>query len=150
MYWSDRLIFIHVPRTGGTLLTDAFGSLPNVSKDVWAHRHARASTAREITGCMGARMIAVYRSDEDIARSFYEHCQDEDSCDGMDPWTQIRDATRAMTFDDFVRCGPCPTMGWYVDSDDVDILSWDEAYEASCEAFGLRPSVVRPRFLMSV
>jgi hypothetical protein len=46
MMWSTKFVLLHIPRTGGTLLTGTFGHPPWVCKDVLRHKHVPAKLAR--------------------------------------------------------------------------------------------------------
>jgi len=134
MFWAPKIIFIHVPRTGGTLLTEIFGALPHVSKDVHRGKHLSASFVRDWLADYweDATKIAVYRPNEEIAKSWYRHVQAsfEYGDDGSAERSWIEYVTRChgMSFEDFVASEPIPTMEQYVDCEGVTVLPWADAF----------------------
>ena len=77
MFFSTRFVYIHIPRTGGTTLTDSFGCLTYVSKCVHHHKH---DTAREIKTLVGSGLwdnaykFTVMRNPVEICKSWFRHC----------------------------------------------------------------------------
>lgn len=134
MFWGPSLIFIHVPRTGGTLLTDIFGALPHVSKDVHKGKHLAASVVKSYWPDYweSARKIAVYRPNDEIAKSWYRHVQSSFGVPekNADPeWLDFVARCHGMSFEDFSTKETMPTMEQYLDCDGIDVMTWDTAYE---------------------
>lgn len=138
MFWTSSLIFIHIPRTGGTVLTDHFGKLPQVSKDVHTRKHARASHAKILLRKYwdNAEKIAIYRPNEEIALSWYNHIQRyaqfrtaEDRRECADGWWDMVSVCKDMTFEQFCACRFIPTVEHYVDLPGINVLSFKDATE---------------------
>ena len=145
MFWSVKVVFIHVPRTGGTVLTDVFGALPWVCKDVLFHKHAKASVAKRLVGPIwkDAIKFAIERPDEEIAVSWYNHIQryarerteaDRNYC--TTSWWNLVTRCQSMDFDEFCRQERVPTMDFYCDLPEVQRLPFSDAFTLLCDVLG--------------
>ncbi len=63
-----------------------------------------------------------------------------------DEWDAESQRLAALPYDEFLVQPAVPTLAKFVDTDDVDIVSWDEAYEISCKVFRAQPEIPRARF----
>lgn len=132
------------------MLTDAFAACPLVSKEVHHYKHAPASKVEAITGCYGARKIAIYRDDREIAESFYRMVRGYETTKwrGLvtDEWDREAQRLASMSFEEFLREPIVPKMSQFVDTDDVDVVTWQQAYQISCATFDFYPEVPVARF----
>ena len=133
MFWHPKVIFIHVPRTGGTALTEIFGALPHVSKDVHKCKHLPASVVRDWMPdyWATATKIAVYRPNAEISQSWYDHVQvslDIDQRHADQSWIEYITRCHGMSYEEFADSEPMPTMEQYVDCEGVQVLPWVEAF----------------------
>lgn len=151
MFWCTRIIFIHVPRTGGTMLTNAFGSLEHVSKDVHENKHLPASRVQAVVGeeiWTSARIIAVERSNDEIAKSWYQHAQSYYYNNTHNPdrrctqswWKFARQAALESSADFFAKRF-VPTMEHYCDLPRVERLTLRDAYELLIQTHGYDPQI---------
>lgn len=135
MFWTPDLIFIHVPRTGGTALTDKYRHLPWLSVDVHEHKHSPASVVRHTLlpdYWTTARRFTIYRSDEEIAKSWWDHIHhSEIGPHTTRQWRETMDKVKNMTWDEYLDSYEPPRFEVYCDRDDVEVLSWDDA-DALC------------------
>lgn len=152
MLWSARFVMVHVPRTGGTVLTEAFGVLPFVSKDVLSRKHAKASEVKEIIGeplweKVEAR-FCVARGDLAIAKSYYRHVLEyrrirteemRKECT-VEWWDFVTEASK-LSFEQFVEQYPPPRVDDYADLPEVMRLSLGEAYSLLKSLTGFDPGL---------
>lgn len=151
MFWCKQFVFIHVPRTGGTMLTDAFSHIPHVSKDVHLNKHVPASQARNLVGesiWKSAYIFTVARPNDDIAESWWRHLQREyvtrtnsDYSKVSDEWWNFVSMAGNCNKVDFFRQFPPPTMEQFCDLPLIARLSLQEAYDMLKDAFNYDPGI---------
>ena len=148
MMYSSNFVFIHVPRTGGTILTDEFGSLDIVSKDVHSLKHATASELQKIIEPAiweSAYKFSIHRSDDEIAASWYKHlryCFGEhnngETLGVSQSWIDFVAEASQYTFAELCDRYPPPTMAYYLDSPGIDAISLPQARDRLRELCGLQ------------
>lgn len=155
MLWSTNFVFIHIPRTGGTVLTDAFGKLPYVSKDVLRYKHATVQQARQVVGesiWNKAYRFTILRDPWEIVASWYRHCQvpaNADHC--TPPWASYQQRIASMSLEQFVAdelVNFVPEGGFlrqYADDVGMEILTLQDAVDTLIRRTGHDPSLeIRP------
>jgi len=145
MMWCNRFVFIHIPRTGGDSLTNAFSLHPSISRDVYYWKHARAADVRA-TLCPeqwnAAYKFTVIRHPWDVMRSWYNHCctwnEDGDRRFAAVQWIRFAARVATLRFPKFVEmelariCG----MGlydFYCNTPGVEPLTLTDAHARLCE-----------------
>lgn len=150
MMYSSSFVFIHVPRTGGTILTDEFGWLETVSKDVHSLKHATASELQNIIEpelWESAYKFSIYRSDDEIAASWYRHLKycfnkhnSGDVLGVTQSWIDFVAEASQYTFAELCDRYPPPTMAYYLDVPGIDVISLPQARDRLRELCGLSNS----------
>jgi hypothetical protein len=137
--WGADWIFIHIPRTGGTFLTDTFGSLPWVSKDVHTYKHASASTLLGILGhehWERSQKFYVYRPELEIAQSWYHHVQISfdlidrtNSSSAVPEWLDYIEEMHGLTFEEFALQAGFPKIENQIDLPGIQALTLQQAFD---------------------
>ncbi len=107
MFYSDQkpLVFIHIPRTGGTSLTQAWGTLPYISKDVAVYKHA---TAPQIKALIGKRLwnqafrFTIIRDPWEILVSLWRLLMAASGHEGAESWRTSVIYWKARTFNEWL------------------------------------------------
>jgi hypothetical protein len=153
--WSYNFLLIHPERTGGTILTDSFGVLPYVSKDVFTHKHCKASVAKRI---LGSRLwnstnmikICLYRNEEERIISWYNHIKKSSEALSNnnfkhrvdDFWKQLVNKYEHLTFEEFIKSHRLPKIDFYCDEPEMKLLTTKEAYKLLVELTEYDPQIV--------
>ena len=152
--WSNRFIMIHPERTGGTVLTDAFSVLPNVSKEIYKHKHARASIAKQIIGdtiwnSKDNIKICLYRDEDSRNNSWYYHIiQSYETINNTtvlgadDDWINFVKSHAKMSRIEFDMCCRLPPVSWYNDTKEFMLLTAKEAYNILVSITRYDPGIV--------
>ncbi|XZE20869.1 hypothetical protein SH449x_000759 [Pirellulaceae bacterium SH449] len=91
--------------------------------------------------------IAVYRPNEEIAKSWYRHVQASFRSDlsyADQTWIDFVSRCRGMSFEDFQASETMPTMEQYVDCEGVQVVSWTEAREQISSILGMHSAFPTP------
>lgn len=156
MIYSNKFIFIHIPRTGGTSLEEMFGGLPTVSKLLHDNKHAPASVAKSFIDpsiWREATKFTIYRDPWKITCSWYKHL--------LSMRDRLQDSTAefreyclrvsSLTFNEYLKqeifSGEFVRQGGYLshyldcDKEQFLILDWQEAYYLLCSQTRTNPPI---------
>lgn len=102
MFYTHKVVFVHVPRTGGTWLTNWARDHLEASIDCHHLKHASLQEIhRAIPGTIGLEPFCIDRPRDDRLRSYYDLLQI------ADPWTEnwnnIIKAVRQMSYEQFLE-----------------------------------------------
>ena len=118
MFYTDKVLFIHPVRVGGTWLTDwAVKNLPAVSVDRHYLKHANRPRLQEIHPDFGRlEAFTIVRDEEERFRSYLRLCREFDLTaprDWTEGWEGIVRASRELSEVEFRR-GYFPRMAGYL------------------------------------
>jgi tellurite resistance-related uncharacterized protein len=77
MWYTNKVLFVHAPRTGGDWLTRwACSNLPAVSVDLhWLKHLTRAELLARIPELAGLVAFTIFRDEAERVASFVRHCR---------------------------------------------------------------------------
>jgi len=153
MMWCKKFIFIHIPRTGGDSLTEAFGGIPYISKDVYKFKHCLARKGRYnlfSSVWFDAFKFTIVRPPLDLMRSWFNHArtyqQHGDKENATHYWLQFCEYVSRVSFPDFVEREIVNVRNGghyarYANIDGVKPLTLQQAYSKLCELTGETPEL---------
>lgn len=153
MMYCSKFVFIHIPRTGGSTLTNAFGGIPWISKSVHAHKHATAREARLVVGeeiWSTSYKFCIIRPPAEICRSWFRHCVTYLPT-GIETgsWLTYCDRLRHIGWDGFVAeevlTGRFVQLGGFVthycNLPDIHLLKFQAALDYLIQTTGFDPGI---------
>jgi len=153
MMWSNRFVFIHIPRTGGDSLTAAFQHHLAISRDMYQWKHARASSVRATLVSEQwdhAEKFTVIRHPWDMVVSWYNHAmtwhEDGDRDWAAPYWERFTARAATLGFARFVEDHLRFLHGlshyeYYCNAPGIEPLTLDQAYRRLCEITGAAPEL---------
>ncbi len=120
MFYTNRVLFVHVPRTGGTWLTRwALEHLPTgaVSVDVHYHKHdSHSALLHRTPELRGLAAFTIVRDEDERRASYYKLAREFVPLDPpthVPDWERIVEAGQTLGIDEFSLTW-FPTFGFYV------------------------------------
>lgn len=153
MMWSYNFVLIHPERTSGTVLTNAFGVLPYVSKEVYINKHCRASKAKRIVGPIiwnnpNTIKICLSRDEDERNLSWYNHINKSykllmsgDLVHADHFWKSFIRHHGIKSKDKFDKTIKLPPVSWYCDQPGIKIMTGKEAYGLLIELTQYNPNI---------
>lgn len=136
------------------MLTDTFGVLPYVSKDVFSYKHAKCSEAKSIVGERiwnnpDTVKICLYRNLSFRNNSWYYHVQKsaqqidtEWTKKHLDPyWIDFVKSASILSKQEFFKIYPVKPMSWYCDVPGFTPMDTKTAYEELIKLTDYNPNI---------
>jgi len=124
MFYTNRVLFIHQVRTGGTWLTDWAASHLGASVDRHFLKHVPlAQIWQAIPRTRDLISFTVRRNIDDVSRSYHRlACDHALGRDCTNEWREVCVAIRSMSYAEYLASSYAPSrLGPY---DDIQTLFW--------------------------
>ncbi len=137
MFYTNRVLFVHVPRTGGTWLTRwALEHLPAgaVSVDVHYHKHdSHQALLHRTPELRGLAAFTISRDEDERRVSYYRHARyfvPLNPPTHLPSWDEITESGRTLDFEGFCQkwflasgCYVTPAVRWFPFERDLKTLT---------------------------
>lgn len=134
MFYTNKVLFVHIPRTGGTWLTKWAHDTFDASVDVHHCKHATLEQLYMLIPDLEALTpFTIVRESSDVLWSYYDmaiHEEDYSLCTKQ--WEEETNRLRAMTFEEYLHGGDHVLSHPYYERP-IKEFAYEKPHRAVCE-----------------